>query len=43
MGMKIMRYDDSITSAMDANQTKAYLADQANWGTIEYTARLAPT
>jgi hypothetical protein len=42
MGMKIMKYDDSIMSALDANATKDHLADKSNWGTIKFTEKLDP-
>jgi len=40
--MKIIRYDDSITSVLNETEHKDYLKDKNNWGTIKFTEKLDP-
>jgi len=36
MGLKILRYDDSILSPLDEDGKKAYIKDKKNFGTIDF-------
>lgn len=45
-GMKVMRYDDSITAPWVAdirtNETTPYLVDKNNWGTVAFKEKKDP-
>ena len=46
MGLKVLRYDDSMTSAfvndIRTNTTTPYLFNQSNWGTVLFRPKLKP-
>jgi len=36
MGLKVLRYDDSILSPLDEDGKKAYIKNKKNFGTIDF-------
>jgi len=36
MGLKVLKYDDSITSAMNETELETYVKNKSNWDTFDW-------
>lgn len=36
MGLKVLKYDDSITSVMNETELESYVKNKTNWDTVNF-------